>query len=219
MARHRVRRRSVLRSRQRRLIFESLQQRTLLSGDLGYALGIGASGRDWASAVANDVDSNVYVAGNFEGMVDFDPGPGSWMLSSAGGFDGFIAKYSSTGTLIWARAVGGTDEEYVRGIAVVNLVSRGGTDVFVSKLDPAGNFVWARAIGGPGSDVARGLAVAADGGICTAGEFRDTADFDLGTLRHSVGFGFRLRLGGNVPMAFDFGFPIKKIKEATKAVY
>lgn len=36
----------------------------------------------------------------------------------------------------------------------------------------------------------------------------DTADFDLATLRQSVGVGLRLKLGEQLPLAFDFGFPI-----------
>ncbi len=46
---------------------------------------------------------NVYVVGEFSGTVDFDPGLGIMLLTSNGEKSGFVAKYSSSGNLIWAK--------------------------------------------------------------------------------------------------------------------
>ncbi|MCP4851821.1 MAG: hypothetical protein GY900_08825, partial [Actinomycetia bacterium] len=48
-----------------------------------------------ASGIAVDVAGNVYVAGHFHRTVDFDPGTGETLFTSAGNSDGFVARYSS----------------------------------------------------------------------------------------------------------------------------
>ena len=60
-----------------------------------------------ASGVALDGSGNVYATGTFEGTVDFDPGPGTFNLTSAGSVDIFVLKLDSTGSFVWARAMGG----------------------------------------------------------------------------------------------------------------
>lgn len=49
-----------------------------------------------------DEQGNLYVAGDFSGTQDFDPGPNEYHLTGNGGF---ILKLSSAGNLIWARKV------------------------------------------------------------------------------------------------------------------
>ena len=49
----------------------------------------------WSLAI--DTFSNVYIAGQFEGIADFDPGPSTANLISAGSYDIFIAKYQTEG--------------------------------------------------------------------------------------------------------------------------
>ncbi|MCA1686699.1 MAG: hypothetical protein LC745_12175, partial [Planctomycetia bacterium] len=60
-----------------------------------------------SNSVANDAAGNVYVTGSLMGTADFDPGPGVTNLSSTGGRDVFVAKYSRTGALVWARDLPG----------------------------------------------------------------------------------------------------------------
>lgn len=105
------------------------------------------------------LSGNVYVTGVFQGTVDFDTGPSTYNLTSAGDKDVFVAKYSATGTLVWAISLGGTGTDTGNGIAVsssgnvyvvggfsntatfgsgsatVSLTSAGSTDAFVAKLD------------------------------------------------------------------------------------
>ncbi|MCX5672131.1 MAG: hypothetical protein NTU94_12505 [Planctomycetota bacterium] len=170
----------------------------------GFALDVGADTWSYGPCLATDAAGNVYVTGDFSGTADFDPGPGVYSLTSAGGPDGFVAGYSAAGALLWARCLGGTDIDAGDGIAVAsdgsvyttgffsgtadfdpgpgtfNLTSTGDYDVFVSKLDSGGHFVWARRLGGAANDTAHGIAVAADGSVYTAGNFFGTVDFDPG---------------------------------------
>ncbi|HEX8532094.1 MAG TPA: T9SS type A sorting domain-containing protein, partial [Cytophagales bacterium] len=43
------------------------------------------------------------------------------LLSNRGGSDGFLTQYTKEGTLVWARQVGGSGNDYVNGLAVGNL--------------------------------------------------------------------------------------------------
>ena len=59
-------------------------------------------------AVATDSQGNVYSTGYFTGTVDFDPGPGTVLLSSFGGSeDVFVTKVDPAGNLVWAKVYGG----------------------------------------------------------------------------------------------------------------
>ena len=132
----------------------------------------GAADDDVGQSVATDAAGNVYVTGSFHDTVDFDPGPGVYNLTSAGGSDVFVAKYTpsrrSCGPATWAArattlatgiALNPDGAFYVAGrfsgTASFRPAQRrqslrpaGGKDVFVAKLDSSGKFLWARGMGG-----------------------------------------------------------------------
>jgi hypothetical protein len=61
--------------------------------EFGLVLGLGSTNDlETGYAVATDAEGNVYVTGQFQGSVDFDPGPNSYPLTSAGAEDAFLAK-------------------------------------------------------------------------------------------------------------------------------
>jgi hypothetical protein len=169
-----------------------------------WAIGMGGSVSDRASGVAVDASGNVYVTGTFNGTADFDPSGATSNLVSVGGSDVFIAKYSSSGSLVWAKSVGGSGADVSYGIAVdgssnvyivgyfngtadfdpgagtSNLVTNGGTDIFLAKYSSAGALVWAKNIGGTSNDVGRAIALDGSGNVFITGEYRTTADFNPG---------------------------------------
>ena len=184
--------------RYRRPLCEPLEDRRLLStGGLpkfGFALGLGGSEAEHSTSLATDAAGSILVAGDFQGTADFDPGPGSFHLTSAGGMDVFVAKYSSAGALTWAKRMGGTGffdaaskgaadgsgNVYVTGGFEGEadfdpdasypddrdvLISAGCTDVFLSKLDASGNFLWAKRWGGTGGEIGLDLAVDHSGNV------------------------------------------------------
>ena len=127
------------------------------SGNFIWAKNMGASGEDFGNSIAVDA-SGVYITGDFQGIVDFDPGTGTNNLTSAGGRDIFISKLDPSGNFLWAENTGSTSDDegqsiavdvsgnvyatgYFRGTAdfdpgpaVFNLTSAGNTDVFIVKL-------------------------------------------------------------------------------------
>lgn len=163
------------------------------------AFRVGDLGDDQISDLAVDATGAVYVTGTFRGSVDFDPGNGLGVLTSLGGADVFVARYSASNALEWAVQIGGSGEEASRaltldasgsvliagwfegtpdfdgGTGTVALTSAGGRDGFVAKLSNAGALAWARRFGGPNADEL--IAVTSSGNVVyAAGFFEGVAD-------------------------------------------
>lgn len=182
------------------------------SGNFVWAKQMGGAGGDTAWDMALTTDGGVCIAGQFaSASADFDPGAGTFNLSSLGGSDIFVAKLNSSGSLVWARAMGGQyyddmamgvavgpdgsiyttgqfnyDADFDPGAGAYELNPSNGV-VFVSKLNAAGNFVWARNMAS-GDAVGYDIAVGSDGCVYTAGYFFDGAplDFDPGQQTYDL---------------------------------
>lgn len=172
------------------------------SGALIWAKTMGGQGYDFVSCVAVDPSSNVYILGYFSGTSDFDPSISSYTMTSAGLGDVFVSKLNSSGTFIFAKSFGGSDNDignaldidpsgniYITGnynstadfdpgTTVYNLTALGVSDIFISKLDAAGSFAWAKSIGGTTDDNGCSIAVDAAHNVYVTGYFTTTADFD-----------------------------------------
>lgn len=169
-----------------------------------WARAAGSNGDDEGQSVSVDASGNVYTTGYFWGTVDFDPGPGTANLTSAGEYDIFVQKLDAGGNFLWARSFGSSayDEGYAihatasgtvyltgsfegtvdfdPGPGIANLSAVDDEDVFVLHLDAAGGLLWARSFGGNNDDEGYGIHVDATGNVYTTGYFRGTVDFDPG---------------------------------------
>jgi hypothetical protein len=201
---------------------ERLEDRTLLSGWVVDAVGTVDDPEGFG--VATDSADNVYVVGYFVGTF---VAPGVTM-TSAGGSDLFVAKYSPAGALIWAQRAGGASSDTGYGIALdstgnvyvagnftgtagfggTTLTATGGsadTDILVAKLDGAtGNFLWAKSAGGTNSDAARSIATDPSGNAYSTGHFQGTATFGTKSLTSAGGrdiFVWKLDANGNTSWA------------------
>ena len=173
------------------------------AGNFVWAKAFGGTGWDNSTSVALDASGNVYTTGRFENTVDFDPGAGTFNLTSAGTIDIFISKLDASGNFVWAKAMGGTDADIVHamvlddlgniyttgrflntadfdpGAGIFNLTAANNS-TFISKLDASGNFVWAKILEGTTHLESWNIALDASGNVYTTGLFWGTSDFDPG---------------------------------------
>src|ERR1043165_1308023 len=108
------------------------------SQTLAWVKQIGGSSRENGYALAVDAAENQYVTGHFAGTLDFDPGPGTFNLTSAGAADIFVTKMDVAGNLVWAKQLGGASPEWGQSIAVdaVGNVYITGSFSGVADFDP-----------------------------------------------------------------------------------
>ena len=66
------------------------------SGNFVWAKSMGAASYDYGFGIVLDSSGNVYMSGSFEGTADFDPGPGTSNLTSAGSNDIFVSKLEAS---------------------------------------------------------------------------------------------------------------------------
>ena len=75
-------------------------------------------GQNEGKSIAIDSMGNVYIAGDFAAINDFDPGPGVYNISPMGGIDGFVCKLDNTGNLVWVSPIHDGGNISARGVAL-----------------------------------------------------------------------------------------------------
>ncbi|HRK53538.1 MAG TPA: IPT/TIG domain-containing protein [Cyclobacteriaceae bacterium] len=172
------------------------------TGTFVWAVSMGGASLDGVAGAEIDASGNTLAAGTFAGTADFDPGPGTSNLTSAGSTDIFILKLNALGNFLWATRTGstGADEakamsinasgdiyttgyfrgtvDFDPGAGIKNLASAGNQDIFIQKLDGSGNFVWATRTGSASTDIGNAIHSDASGNIYLNSYFYQTADFD-----------------------------------------
>jgi hypothetical protein len=133
-----------------------------------FAKAWGGTGADTGSSVIQTSDGGYAVTGTTSSF-------------GAGAGDMFIAKYDSTGALIWDQTWGGSGAENGAGIIQTSdggFVVTGGTytygvsgsqDMFVVKYDSTGAFVWNKTWGGGFVDAGTAITGTSDGGFAVTG--------------------------------------------------
>jgi len=178
-----------------------------------YVWGRGIAGNDTLTLGYSVVDApgNVYLAGAFAGVVDFDPGPAASNLTSAGKVDAFVCKLNTSGNLVWTIQLGGagTDRaEYVTvdalgniyvtgsfsgtvdfdpGPGTASLSAQAGTDAFVAKYDAAGNYVWSASFAESNNSTGKAVGVDVNGNVYVTGNFSGIISFSTGASYTSLG--------------------------------
>ncbi|HEY7120306.1 MAG TPA: SBBP repeat-containing protein [Tepidisphaeraceae bacterium] len=122
------------------------------AGNLTWAKQAGGAGAEGVRGLTVDKAGNAYVAGQFTGTVDFDPGAGvSNLAGTTSTTNGFVWKLTASGTLAYARMLKTSSGGFCDGAAIaLNAVG----DLFVTgkfagtvDFDP-GTGVSNRATGG-----------------------------------------------------------------------
>lgn len=133
---------------------------------------LGNNGRTNGREITIDKDSNLIITGTFQGKLNFSRDGVYELTSNLGSKDIFVAKYTKSGNLLWAKSFGTSGIEYPTAIAsdekgniylsgyfgsenlpgrFIDLdpdesedkfYGRGGLDCFVSKFNSNGDYQW-----------------------------------------------------------------------------
>jgi hypothetical protein len=148
---------------------------------------IGGSNTDYGLGIAADGSGNAYVTGyTYSSQPSFPVISGPDLTFNDGPIDAFVAKVNPSGTaLLYCGYIGGSDNDFGRGIAVDGsgnayvtgntystestfpvlygpvLVHKGSSDIFVAKVNPSGTaLLYCGFIGGSSED--QGIRIAVD---------------------------------------------------------
>lgn len=128
---------------------------------------LGGTSTDEFYRIAIDSSDNIIATGR-EASVD------------AGGYDMFIAKYNSSGTIQWQRRLGGTGNDYFYGVGVDSSdniyasgytasAGAGGEDALIVKYNSSGTLQWQRTLGDSNTNRSWDLAVDSSDDIIIGG--------------------------------------------------
>jgi hypothetical protein len=157
--------------------------------------------------VAVDQSDNVYISGPFVGgSMNFD----GIVLTNAGSFDAFLAKYNSLGAIQWAKRAGGTNLDFywdvtldqqgnpnVGGALGYSATPPSGSGgVVAGKYDSSGNLQWVKPANGapatPVGSIATKCAVDSLGNLYLAGWYQTATSFDTNVLQPQAYWNFFL---------------------------
>ena len=143
---------------------------------------IGDTGNEYMYAVTTCLDGSIYVGG-YTTSTTLDS------ETNSGSDDGFLAKYSPDGILLWTKLIGGTGNEIIRAMTTgldgsiyvggrtysitldgqTNAGSAGTSDGFLAKYSPDGIPLWTKLIGGTSDEIIWAMTTGLDGSIYVGG--------------------------------------------------
>lgn len=175
--------------------------------NMDWANKLEGTGRSESKVIKIDHQNNLYILGEYEGKVDFDPqSTTDWHTSSAQR-DVYIQKLDKNGNFIWAISLGTVYNNDVYDLEcddkgniyfLMSYVNKldcdpdtgkyylnwgGGEDVAIIKLDSSSRFIWAKSISGAFDQVGNALTFDKSGNIVITGAFQEKVDFDPGPAK------------------------------------
>lgn len=152
----------------------------------------GGSGSEDALCTATDNAGNVYICG-YTSSASSIATTGAYQTTYGGSTDAYLAKFSKSGSLLWATYYGGSSDDYGRAVSTdasgnvymagstssssaiatsgaYQTTYLGGDDAFIVKFNAAGAIQWGTYYGGTNSDYAFGMAIDVSGNVCITGQ-------------------------------------------------
>ncbi len=201
------------------------------TGKAVQAITFGGLGIDAPRDIAISATGDSYVAGYFDGEIDFGGTIGKKIAISKDPkkptSDGYLVKVGADGKLAWAQTFGALRDDTANAVAVRGDIvvvvgnfldeiklgeftkkSAGSDDAFVAAFDKDGGIVWTWNFGGIDSDGANAVVAAPDGGWIIGGSFSDTAQFGQTSLKTHGGTDamlIKLAASGDLEWVKQFG--------------
>jgi hypothetical protein len=177
------------------------------TGKILWAKSFGGRGADYVTGIAKDTSNNIFIAGWYVGdSIKFAP----QTLYSNGIANGYVTKVNASGTVLWAKNIDGTKEDFATGIStdkkgnlfvsgyfkspvlnidtlkLDNIHKLEESEAFFAKLNPDGNALFARTGGGIKADYTDDVVVDKNDNIYVGGHFSsDTLTFGNLQLIHT----------------------------------
>lgn len=171
------------------ILSDKIQQN--LYYNLNFSTYFGGGQLDVIYSIAIDNNSNIFVTG-WTQSGNIPTKNYNTILGGGGSMDIIVAKFDSTGNLIWSRVIGGNSNDFSNCIALDNqgnIFIAGGTlstnfptkngindtylggsgDGFIMKLNNTGGVLWSTYIGGSKADEIESLALDSFGNIYITG--------------------------------------------------
>jgi hypothetical protein len=165
--------------------------------------GFGGLGIDSTRGVAAGPNGEAFIAGYYEGEIDFGGTVGK--KPSAGKSDAFVAKFGADGKLAWAQTWGATRDDLANAIAIrgdkvavagsfldeikigsFTKKSQGSDDLYIAAFDKDGNAEWLWTAGGIDSDGVNTIAPTPDGGWVIGGSFTKSLEITTGSGKTTI---------------------------------
>src|SRR5690242_17082915 len=116
-------------------------EKTDPGGNFIWARSIGGAGEEFGYTLLKDINGNIYISGEFQFTVDFDPGTGISNHTAEKARDMFICKLDPTGNFMWAVTIPGLGEQAANFLSTDanGNVYMGGNFTGVIDFDPGPN--------------------------------------------------------------------------------
>ncbi len=164
------------------------------TGDFLWAYSAGGDQNDTGSGLTTDAENNIYLVGNFKGSATFGEEGNYTTINSQGGSedqDGFLAKYTTNGNLIWVQDYGMGSQDGLSDVQLdltENIYATGyrntGTvsyfDPHIAKFSNNGDLLWADTPTGISNDGVTDIVIDQDGNSYIIGYF--TIDLVFGDI-------------------------------------
>jgi hypothetical protein len=172
-------------------------------GNVVWVRQIAGVGYERPTGIELDASGNIVVTGYFFQKINF-----SGTVITTNGSSFFIAKYSASGNLVWAKSYGNASfgsmypddlvvdvaGNIIIGGSFIGVQDFGGSslqssqqDNFVAKYDANGNMLWAKKLGGSGDDIGYSVALDEAGNTYFGGQFQSTITQDGFSIQSSGG--------------------------------
>jgi hypothetical protein len=173
----------------------------------------GGTGFDLGFNCATDKSGNVYLSGSTNSGAGIST-VGSHQPAFGGGtFDGFLVKFNTSGSRLWATYYGGSADEdgfacdtdtlenvylaggtasgsgIAAGVTHQTVYGGGSQDAYLVKFGNAGNRIWGSYFGGTGQENATGCVTDPEGNIYLSGNTTSTASIAYNAHQNAIGGG------------------------------